>query len=44
MSTAASLLGMEVVFLGGLTEDTFTFEKVHARPPGRASRSAPRPR
>lgn len=30
MSTAASLLGMEVVFLGGLTEDTFTFEKVHA--------------
>lgn len=31
MSTAASLLGMEIVFLGGLTEDTFTFEKVHAR-------------
>jgi hypothetical protein len=31
MSTAASLLGMEVVFLGGLTEDTFTFERVHAR-------------
>lgn len=31
MSTAASLLGMEVVFLGGLTEETFTFEKVHAR-------------
>ena len=30
MSTAASLLGMEVVFLGGLTEDTFTFERVHA--------------
>ena len=31
MSTAASLLGMEIVFLGGLTEDSFTFEKVHAR-------------
>jgi hypothetical protein len=31
MSTAASLLGMEIVFLGGLTEETFTFEKVHAR-------------
>jgi len=30
MSTAASLLGMEIVFLGGLTEDTFTFEKVKA--------------
>jgi hypothetical protein len=30
MSTAASLLGMEVVFLGGLTEETFTFERVHA--------------
>ena len=30
MSTAASLLGMEVVFLGGLTQDTFTFERVHA--------------
>ena len=30
LSTAASLVGMEVVFLGGLTDDTFTFEKVHA--------------
>ncbi|MBC7373371.1 MAG: GAF and ANTAR domain-containing protein [Frankiales bacterium] len=30
MSTAASLLGMEIVFLGGLTQDTFTFEKVRA--------------
>ncbi|MCW2714325.1 MAG: hypothetical protein JWN88_1372 [Frankiales bacterium] len=30
MSTASTLLGMEVVFLGGLTEDTFTFERVHA--------------
>ena len=29
LATAATLLGMEVVFLGGLTEDTFTFEKVH---------------
>ena len=30
MSSAASLLGMEIVFLGGLTEDTFVFEKVKA--------------
>lgn len=30
LATAASLVGMEVVFLGGLTEDSFTFEKVHA--------------
>ena len=30
MSTAATLLGMEVVFLGGLTDETFTFEQVHA--------------
>ena len=30
MSTAASVLGMEIVFLGGLTDDTFTFEKVRA--------------
>jgi hypothetical protein len=30
LATAATLLGMEVVFLGGLTEDTFTFEKVLA--------------
>jgi hypothetical protein len=29
LSTAASLLGMEVVFIGGLTEDSFTFERVH---------------
>lgn len=28
MSTAACLLGMEIVFLGGLTRDTFTFERV----------------
>ena len=31
LATAATLLDMEVVFLGGLTDDTFTFEKVHAR-------------
>jgi hypothetical protein len=30
LATAATLLHMEVVFLGGLTEDTFTFEKIHA--------------
>ena len=30
MSTAASLLGMEIVFLGGLTDDSYTFEKVRA--------------
>lgn len=30
LSTAATLLGMEVIFLGGMTDDTFTFEKVHA--------------
>jgi GAF domain-containing protein len=30
LSTAATLLHMEVVFLGGLTEDSFTFERVHA--------------
>lgn len=28
MSAAAELLGMEIVFIGGLTDDTFTFEKV----------------
>ena len=31
LSTAATLLGMEVVFLGGLSDDTFTFERVHAQ-------------
>ncbi len=30
LATAASLLGMEVVFVGGLTEDTFTFSRVQA--------------
>ena len=29
LTTAADLLGMEVVFLGGLTHDAFTFERVH---------------
>ena len=29
LSTTATLLNMEVVFLGGLTDDTFTFEKIH---------------
>jgi hypothetical protein len=33
LSAAATLLDMEVVFLGGLTDDTFTFEKVHATAP-----------
>lgn len=33
LSAAATLLNMEVVFLGGLTDDTFTFEKVHAAAP-----------
>ena len=30
LATAANLLGMEVVFIGGITEDSFTFERVHA--------------
>jgi hypothetical protein len=30
LSSAATLLGMEVVFVGGLTDETFTFERVHA--------------
>jgi hypothetical protein len=30
LSTAATLLGMEVVFIGGLTDDSFTFERIHA--------------
>lgn len=30
LATAASLLGMEVVFIGGLTDETFTLERVHA--------------
>jgi GAF domain-containing protein len=29
LSSAATLLGMEVVFVGGLTDETFTFERVH---------------
>ena len=31
MATAASLLGMEIIFLGGLTPDSFTFERVRAQ-------------
>ncbi|MDP9183143.1 MAG: GAF domain-containing protein, partial [Actinomycetota bacterium] len=31
LSTAAALLDMEVVFLGGLTDEQFTFERIHAR-------------
>lgn len=31
LTTAATLLRMEVVFLGGLTEDTFTFERIQAK-------------
>ena len=31
LSTAAALLDMEVVFVGGLTDECFTFERVHAR-------------
>jgi hypothetical protein len=31
LSTAATLLSMEVVFLGGLTDDTFTYQKVRAK-------------
>ncbi len=30
LSTAATLLGMEIVFIGGLSEDQFTFERIHA--------------
>ena len=30
LTTAATLLDMEVVFIGGVTQDTFTFERVHA--------------
>jgi hypothetical protein len=31
LATASSLLGMEVVFVGGLTDETFTFERVLSR-------------
>jgi ANTAR domain/GAF domain len=34
LSTAATLLGMEVVFIGGLSEDKFTFERVLGEWPG----------
>lgn len=45
LATAATLLGMEVVFIGGLTDETFTFEKVHATadwPQVQEGSSAPR--
>ena len=45
LSTAATLLGMEVVFIGGLTDETFTFERVHATrdwPEVKEGSSAPR--
>ncbi len=29
MATAESLLGMQTVFIGGLTDDTFFFERIH---------------
>lgn len=34
LSTAATLLGMEVVFIGGLSDTTFTFDRVHGTWPG----------
>lgn len=36
LTTAADLLGMEVVFIGGLTEDEFCFERVLGDLPGLA--------
>jgi hypothetical protein len=36
LSTAATLLGMEVVFIGGLDESTFSFDRVHGSWPGLA--------
>ncbi len=30
LSTAATLLGMEIVFIGGFSDDEFTFERIHA--------------
>ncbi|MEO6205556.1 MAG: GAF and ANTAR domain-containing protein [Mycobacteriales bacterium] len=30
LSTAATLLGMEIVFIGVITDDSFTFERIHA--------------
>ncbi|MDP9408570.1 MAG: GAF and ANTAR domain-containing protein [Actinomycetota bacterium] len=34
LSTAATLLGMEVVFVGGMTDDEFVFERVRGDIPG----------
>jgi hypothetical protein len=36
LATAADLLGMEVVFIGGLTDEQFTFERVAGSLPGLA--------
>ena len=36
LSTAATLLGMEVVFIGGLDDTTFWFDRVHGSWPGLA--------
>jgi hypothetical protein len=37
LATAATLLGMEVVFIGSLTEATFCFQRVHGDFPGVAA-------
>lgn len=37
LATAATLLGMEVVFIGSLTDATFCFERVHGDFPGLAA-------
>ena len=34
LATAAGLVGMEVVFIGGLTDDEFSFARVHGDIPG----------
>lgn len=34
MSTAAALLGMEIVFIGGITEDSFSLERIRGTIPG----------
>ncbi|MBV9292303.1 MAG: GAF and ANTAR domain-containing protein [Frankiales bacterium] len=34
LTTAADILGMEVVFVGGLSEEEFSFERVHGEWPG----------
>ena len=34
LTTAADLVGMEVVYVGGLTDDKFTFERIVGDLPG----------